>query len=131
MDTGLRVFDHYHFKTVHRLKHSIETQTALVEGLTTGKEHCAPGKNIETLPEVSKGFSFMTQKDNEELPTVLDFNKPGRIKPNHPDLAIAARVQFPVLYILRKKSNQTPTDNQSNDTIPWNPNVHGGHDSDA
>ena len=59
--------DQCHFKMIHRPR----TQHRNAHGLskrTNGYVHRE--KIIEKLPGVSKGFSFMSQKDYEELPIV-------------------------------------------------------------
>ena len=80
-------------------------------------------KIIETLPEFSKGFSFMIQKDYEELPTEPYLDKHRRLKPDHSEVPAEALDKLPVLYTLRKELKQTPVENQSDGTIPWYPQV--------
>ena len=74
------------------------------------------------LPEVSKGFSFMSQQDYEDLPTVPYIDKHERLIPGHPELLAEARAQLPVLYI-RKKPRKESLEDQSVDSIPWYPQV--------
>ena len=72
-------------------------------------------KIVETLPEMSKGFSFMSQKDYEDLPTVPYIDKHGKFIPNHPKLP-------PVLYIL-KRPKEDSTSEHSLSSIPWYPQL--------
>ena len=91
--------DQYHFKTIHRPR----TQHRNADGLSKRtNDYVHREKIVEALPEVSKGFSFMSQKDYEELPTVPYIDKHGKFIRNHPELPPEARAQLPVLYILKK-----------------------------
>ena len=73
--------DQYHFKTIHRPR----TQHRNADGLSKRtNDYVHREKIVETLPEVSKGFSFMSQKDYEELPTVPYIDKHGKFITNHP-----------------------------------------------
>ena len=111
--------DQYHFKTVHRPR----TQHRNADGLSKRtNDYVHREKIIEKLPEVSDGFSFMSQKDYEELPTVPYFNKHGRLIPNHPKLPPEARAQLPLLYILGKESKtKSPVDLTGR--APWYPQI--------
>ena len=71
---------------------------------------------------MSDGFNFMYQKDFEELPIVLYFNKHGHLIPNHPELPPEARAQLPLLYILGKESKTKPPQD-STGSAPWYPQV--------
>ena len=52
--------DQYHFKTIHRPR----TQHRNADGLSKRtNDYVHREKIVEALPEVSKGFSFMSQKD--------------------------------------------------------------------
>ena len=97
----------YHFETVHRSC----TQQKNAEGLSKRpNSYVHWEKIIEMLPEVSNGFSFMTQKGYEELPTEPYFDNHGRKIPDHPEFPGEARAQLPVQYFLRKQSKQTPVE---------------------
>ena len=112
--------DQYHFKTIHRPR----TQHRNADGLSKRtNDYVHREKIVEALPEVSKGFSFMSQKDYEELPTVPYIDKHGKFIPNHPELPPEARAQLPVLYILKKPPKEDPTSDQSLSSIPWYPQV--------
>ena len=112
--------DQYHFKTIHRPR----TQHRNADGLSKRtNDYVHREKIVETLPEVSKGFSFMSQKDYEELPTVPYIDKHGKFIPNHPELPPEARAQLPVLYILKKPPKEDLTSDQSLSSIPWYPQV--------
>ena len=96
-----------HFKTIHRPR----TQNRNVDVLskrTNDYIHCE--RIIEKLPEVSKGFNFMSKEDYEDLPTVPYFNKHGHLIPDHPELPPEARAQLPLLYLLRKEQKQKPAE---------------------
>ena len=109
--------EQHHFKTVHRPR----TQHKNADGLSKRtNDYVHQENNIESLPEVSKGFSFLTQKYYEKLPTVPFFDKHGRLISDHPDLPMKARAQFPVLYVLWKESKQTPVERQSDDPAAAN-----------
>ena len=112
--------DQYHFKTIHRPR----TQHRNADGLSKRtNDYVHREKIVEALPEVSKGFSFMSQKDYEELPTVPYIDKHGKFIPNHPELPPEARAQLPVLYILKKPPKEDLTSDQSSSSIPWYPQV--------
>ena len=112
--------DQYHFKTIHRPR----TQHRNADGLSKRtNDYVHREKIVEALPEVSKGFSFMSQKDYEELPTVPYIDKHGKFIPNHPELPPEARAQLPVLYILKKPPKEDLTSDQSLTSIPWYPQV--------
>ena len=112
--------DQYHFKTIHRPR----TQHRNADGLSKRtNDYVHREKIVEALPEVSKGFSFMSQKDYEELPTVPYIDKHGKFIPNHPELPPEARAQLPVLYILKKPPKEDLTSDQSLSSIPWYPQV--------
>ena len=112
--------DQYHFKTIHRPR----TQHRNVDGLSKRtNDYVHREKIVETLPEVSKGFSFMPQKDYEELPTVPYIDKHGKFIPNHPELPPEARAQLPVLYILKRPPKEDLTADPSLSSIPWYPQV--------
>ena len=92
--------DQYHFKIVHRPP---PTEHRNADGLSErNNDYVHREKIIQTLSEVSNGFSFMTQKDYEELPAVPYFDKHGSLLPDHSDLSAEARARLPALYILRK-----------------------------
>ena len=112
--------DQYHFKTIHRPR----MQHRNADGLSKRtNDYVHREKIVETLPEVSKGFSFMPQKDYEELPTVPYNDKHGKFIPNHPELPPEARAQLPVLYILKKPPKEDLTSDSSLNSIPWYPEV--------
>ena len=112
--------DQYHFKTIHRPR----TQHRNADGLSKRtNDYVHREKIVEALPEVSKGFSFMSQKDYEELPTVPYIDKHGKFIRNHPELPPEARAQLPVLYILKKSPKEDLTSDQSLSSIPWYPQV--------
>ena len=112
--------DQYHFKTIHRPR----TQHRNADGLSKRtNDYVHREKIVGALPEVSKGFSFMSQKDYEELPTVPYIDKHGKFIPNHPELPPEARAQLPVLYILKKSPKEDLTSDQSLSSIPWYPQV--------
>ena len=112
--------DQYHFKTVHWPR----TQHRNADGLSkTTKDYVHREKITESLPEVSKGFSFMSQKDYENLPTVPYIDKQGKFIPNHLELPPEARAQLPVLYILKKRPKAEPQQDESAISIPWYPQV--------
>ena len=112
--------DQYHFKTIHRPR----TQHRNADGLSKRtNDYVHREKIVEALPEVSKGFSFMSQKDYEELPTVPYIDKHGKFIPNHPELPPEARAQLPVLYILKKPPKEDLTSDPSLSSIPWYPQV--------
>ena len=112
--------DQYHFKTIHRPR----TQHRNADGLSKRtNDYVHREKIVEALPEVSKGFSFMSQKDYEELPTVPYIDKHGKFIPNHPELPPEARAQLPVLYILKKPPKKDLTSDPSLSSIPWYPQV--------
>ena len=112
--------DQYHFKTIHRPR----TQHRNADGLSKRtNDYVHREKIVEALPEVSKGFSFMSQKDYEELPTVPYIDKHGKFIRNHPELPPEARAQLPVLYILKKSPKEDLTSDQSSSSIPWYPQV--------
>ena len=107
--------DQYHFKTIHRLP----TQHRNAEGLskrTNGYVHRE--KIVETLTEVSNGFNLMSKKDFENLSTVPYIDKHGKFIPNYPEFPAEARVQLPVLYILKKRPKEEPVLDQSLNYIP-------------
>ena len=86
--------DQYHFKTVHRPR----TQHRMADGLRKRtNNYVHREKIVESLPEVSEGFSFMSQKDYENLPTVPYFDKQGSFISNHPEFPAEAKAQLPVL----------------------------------
>ena len=115
--------DQYHFKTIHRPR----TQHRNADGLSKRtNDYVHREKIVEALPEVSKGFSFMSQKDYEELPTVPYIDKHGKFIPNHPELPPEARAQLPVLYILKKPPKEDLTPDPSLSSIPWYPQVQWG-----
>ena len=112
--------DQYHFKTIHRPR----TQHRNADGLSKRtNDYVHREKIVEALPEVSKGFSFMSQKDYEELPTVPYIDKHGKFIRNHSELPPEARAQLPVLYILKKSPKEDLTSDQSSSSIPWYPQV--------
>ena len=112
--------DQYHFKTIHRPR----TQHRNADGLSKRtNDYVHREKIVEALPEVSRGFSFMSQKDYEELPTVPYIDKHGKFIPNHPELPPEARAQLPVLYILKKPPKEDLASDQSLSSIPWYPQV--------
>ena len=112
--------DQYHFKTIHRPR----TQHRNADGLSKRtNDYVHREKIVEALPEVSRGFSFMSQKDYEELPTVPYIDKHGKFIRNHPELPPEARAQLPVLYILKKPPKEDLTSDQSLSSIPWYPQV--------
>ena len=112
--------EQYHFKTIHRPR----TQHRNADGLSKRtNDYVHREKIVEALPEVSKGFSFMSQKDYEELPTVPYIDKHGKFIPNHPELPPEARAQLPVLYILKKPPKEDLTSDPSLSSIPWYPQV--------
>ena len=112
--------DQYHFKTIHRPR----TQHRNADGLSKRtNDYVHREKIVEALPEVSKGFSFMSQKDYEELPTVPYIDKHGKFIPNHTELPPEARAQLPVLYILKKPPKEDLTSDPSLSSIPWYPQV--------
>ena len=112
--------DQYHFKTIHRPR----TQHRNADGFSKRtNDYVHREKIVEALPEVSKGFSFMSQKDYEELPTVPYIDKHGKFIRNHPELPPEARAQLPVLYILKKSPKEDLTSDQSLSSIPWYPQV--------
>ena len=112
--------DQYHFKTIHRPR----TQHRNADGLSKRtNDYVHREKIVEALPEVSKGFSFMSQKDYEELPTVPYIDKHGKFIPDHPELPPEARAQLPVLYILKKPPKEDLTSDPSLSSIPWYPQV--------
>ena len=112
--------DQYHFKTIHRPR----TQHRNADGLSKRtNDYVHRKKIVEALPEVSKGFSFMSQKDYEELPTVPYIDKHGKFIPDHPELPPEARAQLPVLYILKKPPKEKLTSDSSSNSIPWYPQV--------
>ena len=74
------------------------------------------------MPEVSKRFSFMSQKDYEDLPTVPYIDRHAKFIPNHPELPVETRAQLPVLYIKRRQKEELVQD-QSLSSVPWNPQV--------
>ena len=112
--------DQYHFKTVHRPR----TQHRNAVGLSKRTNDYVHRENIvETLPEVSKGFSFMSQDDYENLPTVPYIDKHGKFIPNHPEVPAEARAQLPMLYILKRQPKEKPATDQSFSSIPWYPEV--------
>ena len=112
--------DQYHFKTIHRPR----TQHRNADGLSKRtNDYVHREKIVEALPEVSKGFSFMSQKDYEELPTVPYIDKHGKFIPNRPELPPEARAQLPVLYILKKPPKEDLTSDPSLSSIPWYPQV--------
>ena len=91
--------DQYHFKTVHWRR----TQHGNADGLSKRtNDNVHREKIVETLPETSKGFSFMSQDDYESIPTVQYINKHGKFFPNIPELPLEARAQLLVLYLLKK-----------------------------
>ena len=64
----------------------------------------------------------MSQKDYDDLPTMLYFDKHGRLVPDHPDFRPEARAQLPLLYILRKKrKNKIPKEPPGE--TPWYPQI--------
>ena len=110
--------DQYHFKTVHRPR----TQHRNADGLSKKTNDLrAQGKSVETLPEVTKGFSFMSQNDYENLPIVPYIDKHEKFSPNHPELPAEAQAQLHVLYILKKRPKEESTPDQSLNSIPWYP----------
>ena len=80
-------------------------------------------KIVETLPEVNKVFSFMSQNDYENLPVVPYIDKHGKFIPNHPEFPEEARAQFPVLYILKKRPKEESTSDQPMNSTPWYPEL--------
>ena len=111
--------DQYHFKTIHRPR----TQHRNVDGLSKWtKDYVHREKIVGALPEVSKGFSFMSQKDYEDLPTMPYIDKHGKFIPNNPGLPPEARAQLPVLYILKRLKDDS-TSEHSLSSIPWYPQV--------
>ena len=111
--------DQYHFKTIHRPR----TQHRNVDGLSKRtNDYVHREKSVEALPEVSKGFSFMSQKDYEDLPTVPYIDKHKKFIPNHPELPPEARAQLPVLYIWKRQKKDS-TSEHSLSSIPWYPQV--------
>ena len=95
----LRRDQYHHFKIVHRPP----TEHRNADGLNKRNiDYVHRGKIIQTLSEVSSGFSFMTQEDYEELPAVPYFDEHGPLLPDHSDLSAEARARLPALYILRK-----------------------------
>ena len=65
----------------------------------------------------------MSQQDYEDLPTVPYIDKHGRAIPNDPELPANMRAQLTVLYLLQKQTKQEPIGIQTNDHIPWYPQV--------
>ena len=84
------------FKTVHRPR----TQH---KNAARGPTIMCIGKKLETLTELSKGFSFVSQDDFENLTTVPFIDKLGKIIPKHSELPVEDRAQLLVLYFLKKK----------------------------
>ena len=112
--------DQYHFKTIHRPR----TQHRNADGLSKRtNDYLHWEKIVEKLPEVRKGFSFMSQKDYEKLPTVPYIDKHRKFIPNHPELPPEARAQLPVLYILRKRPKNESTSGSNSNFVPWYPQV--------
>ena len=110
----------YHFKTVHRPP----THHRSADGLSKRTKKYVHWKTIvATLPEVSKGFSFMSQNDYENVPTVPYIDKHGKFISNHPELPTETLAQLPVLYILKKLPKEESTSDQSLNSIPWYPQV--------
>ena len=100
--------DQYHFETIHRPR----TQHRNVDGLSKRtNDYVHREKIVEALPEESKGFSFMSQKDYEDLPTVPYIDKHGKFIPKHPELPPETRAQLPVLYILKKRPKRIHSQN--------------------
>ena len=110
----------YNLKTIHRPR----TQHRNADGLSKRtNDYVHREKIVEKLPEVSKRFSFMSQKDYEELSTVPYIDKHGKFNPNHPELPPEARAQLPVLYILKKRPKEDSTSDSNMKSIPWYPQV--------
>ena len=64
-----------------------------------------------------------SQKDYEDLPTVPYIYKQEKFIPGHLHLPAKARAQLPVLYILKKRPKEEPTQEQSLSSMPWYPEV--------
>ena len=98
--------DQYLFKTIHRPR----TQHRNVDGSSKRTNDCVHREKIvEALPEVSKGFRFMSLKDYEDLPTVWYIDKHEKFIPNHPEFPSESRAQLPVHYILKKRPKEGST----------------------
>ena len=80
-------------------------------------------KIVDPSRQVSKGFSFVSQKDYEDLLTVPYIDKHGKFIPNQPRLQAEARAQLPLLYILKKRPKEEPAPDQSLNSVPWYPEV--------
>ena len=105
--------DQYHFKTIHRPR----TQHRNVDRLSKRtNDYILRERILETLPEVSEGFNFMSQNDYDNLPTITYFDK--HLIPNHPEIPPEARAHLPLLYILRKKRKSKIPEEPPGDT-PW------------
>ena len=93
-------FDQYHSITVHQLR----TQHRNADGLSKRTNDYVHRENIlENLPEISKGFDFMSQQVYEDLPTVPYIDKHGRAIPNNPEHPAEVRAQLSQrLYLLKK-----------------------------
>ena len=105
--------DQYHFKTIRRPR----TQHRNVDGLSKRtNDYIHREQILEKLPEVSKGFNFMSEKDYDDFPTIPYFDKHGRLIPDHPDLPPEARARLPPLYILRKKRKNNFPEEPPGDT---------------
>ena len=114
-----RLDQYHHFKTIHRPV----TQHRNADGLSKStNDFLHLERIIQKLPEVSEGFNFMSQKDNEELPTVPYFDKHGRLIPVHPEHPPEARAQLPLLYILRKEPKHKPAEEPAG-SAPWYPQI--------
>ena len=75
--------DQYHFKTIHRPR----TQNRNADGLSKWtNDYIHRERIVDTLPEVSEGFNFMSKEDYEDIPTVPYFDKRGHLIPDHPEL---------------------------------------------
>ena len=99
----------YHFRTIQRPR--TQHRNAYGPSKRTNN-YVHREKIVGNLPQVRKGFSFKSQKDNEDLSIVPYFGKHGRLIPGHPELPTEARAQLPVLYIQTSKPRQEPVEYQ-------------------
>jgi len=112
--------DQYNFKVVHRPR----TQHRNADGLSKRTNDYVHRERIaEKMPQVREGFSFMTQKEFDELPTLPYINKHGHFIPDHPELPPEAKASQPLLYILTKQDEQTRKLSGPDSDIPWYPAV--------
>ena len=69
------------------MEHRPRTQHRNADGLSKRNiDYRRRKQQLAKLPTVAERWNFLSQDENERLPTAPWFDVQGRVKPNHPDL---------------------------------------------